>query len=63
MVTQGESAGEHGVAYASVKWSECQSRFTTTEHELLAILKVVTRFRWLVLGTEFTIITDHQALK
>ena len=63
VITQGEGADEHAVAYASGKWTECQSRYTTTEHGLLAVLKAVTRFRWLVLGSEFVIVTDHQALK
>ena len=51
------------MAYASGKWTECQSRYTTTELELLAVIRAVTRFRWYVLGTEFTVVTDHQALR
>ena len=56
---------EHVVAYASGKWTGPESRFTfsTTEQELLAVIRSITRFRYFLLGATFTIVTDHQALR
>ena len=62
-LTQGTDADEHVVAYASGKWTGAQSRYHTTEQELLAVIRAVHRFRYYLLGTRFTVITDHQALK
>ena len=54
---------EHVVAYASGKWTGPESRFSTTEQELLAVIRAITRFRYFLLGVAFTVITDHQALR
>ena len=51
------------VAYASGKWSQAEMRYSTTEHELLAVIRAARRFRHLLLGVHFKVVTDHQALK
>ena len=54
---------ENVVAYASGKWTGPESRFSTTEQELLAVIRSITRFRYFLLGVMFTVVTDHQALR
>ena len=54
---------EYVVAYASGKWSRPEARYSTTEHELLAVIRAARRFRHFLLGVHFTVVTDHQALK
>ena len=54
---------EYVVAYASGKWTQAKMRYSTTEHELLAVIRAARRFRHLLLGVHFTVVTDHQALK
>ena len=54
---------EYVVAYASGKWSRPETRYSTTEHELLAVIRAARRFRHFLLGVHFTVVTDHQALK
>lgn len=39
-----------------------ESRYTTTELELLAIVYSVTKFREFLIGQNFQIVTDHKAL-
>ena len=58
-----ESEGEFVVAFASGKWTDAETRYTTTEHELLGVIRAVHRFRHLLLGVKFDLVTDHQALK
>ena len=62
-LSQGTGSDEHVVAFASGKWNETQRRYHTTELELLDVIRAVHRFRFYLLGTRFTVITDHQALK
>jgi hypothetical protein len=51
------------VAFASRKLSDCESRYSNTERELLAITWAVTiGFRLQLTGVSFTVFTDHQAL-
>lgn len=40
----------------------CESRYTTSEKELLAIIHSLIKFRMYLVGWKFEIITDHQAL-
>jgi hypothetical protein len=55
--------GTRVVAFASRKLSDCESRYSNTERELLAITWAVTiRFRLQLTGVSFTVFTDHQAL-
>ena len=62
-LSQVANAEEYVVAYASGKWTSAEEKYPTTQHELLAIIRAVHRFRYFLTGTKFTVITDHQALK
>ena len=55
--------GECVVAFASGKWSDAETRYTTTKHELLAVIRAAHRFRHLLHGVPFVVVTDHQVLK
>lgn len=51
----------HPVYFASWKTSEAESRYTSYELEVLAIIKALTKFRVYLLGINFKIVTDCQA--
>lgn len=56
-------AGDHNViGIVSRCLTRCESNYTTTEKELLAIIYSLTKFRVYLIGTRFEIITDHQSL-
>lgn len=63
LVQMGEDNFEHPVAYLSRKLSPAEKNWSTIERELLAILYGVTRFKHYLLGSEFTVITDHRPLQ
>lgn len=50
------------ISLASRVLTQCKSRYTTSEKELLAIVYCLMKFRMYLLGWKFEIITDHQAL-
>lgn len=50
------------ISLASRVLTQCESRYTTTEKELLAIIYCLVKFRMYLLGWKFEILTDHQAL-
>lgn len=50
------------VSLASRVLTQVEYRYTTTEKELLAIVYSILKFRTYLIGWEFQIITDHQAL-
>ena len=51
------------ISLASRVLSRAETRYTTTEKELLAIVYSVMKFRSYLFGASFDIVTDHQALK
>lgn len=51
----------HPVYYASWKTTEVESRYTSYELEVLAIIKSLVKFRVYLLGISFKIVTDCQA--
>ena len=50
------------IAYSSKLLLERERRYTVSEKELLAILTALQKWRIILLGRRFTVITDHSAL-
>ena len=47
------------IAFYSRKLNPAQTRYTTTERELLAIVETLKEFRNILLGQQITVYTDH----
>ena len=50
------------IAFFSRKFNDAQTRYTTTEQELLAIVETLKNFRSMLLGQQLTVHTDHKNL-
>ena len=50
------------VAFYSRKLTPTQTKYTTTERELLAIVETLKKFRNILLGQQIKIYTDHKSL-
>ena len=53
----------HPVMYASRKLSSAESRYSSIERELLAIIWSLQHYSHIVFGQEITVQTDHQSLR
>nr|CAH7734904.1 unnamed protein product [Callosobruchus chinensis] len=63
VLSQGKIGSDLPIAYASRTLSESETRYSTTEKELLAIVWAVKYFRPYIFGRKFIIITDHKPLQ
>jgi len=64
MLTQaGEGELDHPIAFASRKLSKAEKNYSTIEHEGLAMVYALQKFRHYLLGGHFKMYTDQSALK
>ena len=63
VLSQFQDGRERVIAYASRVLNKTQRNYCVTDRELLAVVHFTTHFRHYLMGTEFTVRTDHQALK
>ena len=63
VLSQVQDGRERVIAYASRVLSKSERNYCATDRELLAVVYFIKNFRHYLLGNEFTVRTDHQALK
>ena len=54
--------GHRVIRYDSTTLTDAQKRWSTSEQEAYAVVWALERYRPYILGTKFTVITDHKAL-
>ena len=59
----GSGDGEHPIVYINRVMSPAENNYSTTEKECLAMLWVIKKLRPSLEGYQFSMITDHSALK
>ena len=62
ILSQGPICSDKPIAYASRTLNDCETKYSTFEIELLAIVWACKYFRPYLLGRKFTIYTDHRPL-
>ncbi|KAK2889745.1 hypothetical protein Q8A73_018045 [Channa argus] len=62
VLSQGGEKGERVVAYYSCSLSRPERNYCVTRRELLAVVLALRHFRPYLLGTRFTLMTDHASL-
>lgn len=63
LVQEQEDGHDQVVAYASKSLTETEQRYAQTEREAMAVMWAVEKFHYYLLGSFFTVFTDHQALE
>ena len=62
VLSQEVDGHERPIAYASRKLNPAETRYSTTEKELLAVVWAIRHFQAYLLGRQFVLETDHMAL-
>ncbi|XP_020294887.1 uncharacterized protein LOC109860298 [Pseudomyrmex gracilis] len=62
ILSQGEIGKDKPLAFASRTLNKAETRYSTTEKELLAIVWATKHFRQYLFGKQFKIVTDHKPL-
>lgn len=62
ILSQGTIGKDKPLAFASRTLNKAETRYSTTEKELLAIVWATKHFRQYLYGKKFTIVTDHKPL-
>lgn len=62
VLSQGPTGNDKPIAYASRTLNDAETRYSTVEKELLAIVWAVKHFRPYLYGRRFKILTDHRPL-
>eukprot|EP00794_Sanderia_malayensis_P002386 gene2386-biopygen1273 len=57
------SGNERAISYASRPLTDREKHYSATEKEALAVIFAVDHFRVYLLGRDFTLVTDHSALR
>ena len=63
VLTQDTPDGERVIQYLSKKLSEGQKKWSTIEREAYAIVFAINKLRHYLLGSKFTVFTDHKPLR
>lgn len=64
LLLQENTNGNHKLIYAwSRVLSPCEQNYSTTDKELLALVKSIEHFRHYLLGRKFLLLTDHRSLE
>ena len=58
-----EDEGTNIVTYASLSLTDCESRYSQTEREALAVVWGIEHFHLYLYGSPFQVITDHKPLE
>jgi len=61
--SDGDGGKRHAVAYTSRKLADREKRYSVIELELLSILHGLQKFRYMILGCQISVYSDHKAIQ